>query len=261
MISSYMTFDIDEILEMLEEYLDKYVLLDHYSEEQLLESNVIFIEDIELECDPGDWSKFFIKKYLKDEEEDPEFDSFLRNNFVSGIFINGSMIEIELHNGKLIGMIGNRGELILRTGTDSYVFSALFKLLLQPDNAPVLFSSLFSVFLSNHEDRAGGKVSNETFNMVSGVCLMAIAKINDLPLNNYELNLSHDEMLLFGLALNLASERGDKETTKIAGNIMEQIKVYFPEIEHISPESFESPARMGQLLDFKKPGNEKERGK
>jgi hypothetical protein len=93
--------------------------------------------------------------------------------------------------------------------------------------------------------------------MFSGVCLMAMAKINDLPTNNYELNLSHDEMLLFGLALNLAGENGDKDTQAVTRSIMEQIKNYFPEIEHISPESFESPTRMGKILDFKKPDNYK----
>lgn len=90
--------------------------------------------------------------------------------------------------------------------------------------------------------------------MISGVCLMALAKINDLPVNNYELNLSHDEMLLFGLALNLARENGDKETQAVIRYVMEQIKGYFPEIEHISPESFETEPKMGKLLDFKKPG-------
>lgn len=256
LISSYAAFDIDEILEMLEEYsLEKYILLDHYFEEQLVESSVIYVEELELESDPGESAAFIKQEFLKDNSEDPEFTYFLRNSFPSVIYINGSLVEIEIQGGRAVCLVGSRGELILRTGQESYVFSALFKLKVQPEGTPTLLHSLFSVLLNNHEEKARDKVGNETFSMVSGVCLMAIAKINELPVNNYVLNLSHDEMLLFGLALNLAGERGDKETKKITRGIMEQIKKYFPEIEHISPESFENPAKMGQLLDFRKPGN------
>lgn len=256
LICNYIAFDLDEIMEMLEEYcLEKYVLLDHYFEDQLVESSVVFVEDFELECDPGDASGFLKQKYLKENSEDHDFAFFLRNNFATAIFINGSMLEIEIQNGRIVLLVGSRGELILRTGLESYVLSSLFKLNIQPGSAPLLLDSLFAVLTKNYADKAREKVSNDTFTMVSGVCLMGIAKLNELPVNNYELNLSHDEMLLFGLALNLAGEIGDKETQRITRLIMEQIKSYFPEIEHISPESFEVP-RMGQLISFKKPNDE-----
>lgn len=258
LISNQIVFDIDEILEMLEEYLEEYLLLERYFEDQLVESSIIYLEDIEVEYDPGDFSKFFKQKYLKEEIEDEEFAQLLRNNFASGLFINGSLMEIEIQNGRIVCLVGNRGELILRTGPESYVFSPLFKLSIQPDKAEILLNAVISAFKKNHENITDDKLNAESFSMISGVCLMALAKINELPANNYELNLSHDEMLLFGLALNLAGENGDKETQMVTRLIMEQIKRYFPEIEHISPESFESPPRMGQILDFKKPDNVRE---
>ena len=257
LISNHIVFDIDEILEMLEEYLEEYLLVERYFEDQLVESSIIYLEDIEVEYDPGDFSKYFKQKYLKEEIEDEEFAQLLRNNFASGLFINGSLMEIEIQNGRIVCLVGNRGELILRTGPESYVFSPLFKLYIQPDKAEILLNAVISAFKKNHENITGDKLNAESFSMISGVCLMALAKINELPANNYELNLSHDEMLLFGLALNLAGENGDKETQMVTRLIMEQIKKYFPEIEHISPESFESPPRMGQILDFKKPDNER----
>jgi hypothetical protein len=164
------------------------------------------------------------------------------------------MVEIEIQNGQLICLLGSRGELILRTGYESYVFSPLFKLTIQPERTQTLLNAVITILKSNHEEVRKQQLNSESFSMISGVCLMAIAKINELPVNNYELNLSHDEMLLFGLALNLARENGDKETQALTRTIMEQIKTYFPEIEHISPESFETTPRMGTLLDFKKPG-------
>lgn len=257
LISNHIVFDIDEILEMLEEYLEEYLLLERYFEDQLVESSIIYLEDIEVEYDPGDFSKFFKQKYLKEEIEDEEFAQLLRNSFATGLSINGTLMEIEIHNGRIVCLVGNRGELILRTGPESYVFSPLFKLSIQPDKAEILLNAVMSAFKKNHENITGDKLNVESFSMISGVCLMALAKINELPANNYELNLSHDEMLLFGLALNLAGENGDKETQMVTRLIMEQIKKYFPEIEHISPESFESPPRMGQILDFKKPDNER----
>lgn len=260
LISNHIVFDMDEILEMLEEYMDEHVLMEHYFEDQLLESIIIYIEDIEVDYDPGESSKFFKQKYLKDNMEDQEFSYLLRNNFPTGLFINGSMLEIEIQNGRVVCLVGNRGELILRTGLDSYVFSALFKLTIQPEKVQVLLNAVIAILNKNHEEITKDKINSESFSMISGVCLMAIAKINELPVNHYELNLSHDEMLLFGLALNLARENGDKETEVVTRSLMEQIKTYFPEIEHISPESFEPPAKMGQILDFKKPDkNSKDR--
>jgi hypothetical protein len=245
---------MDGVIEVLEEYLDEYILMEHYYEDQLLESSIIFLEDVEIEYDPGESSRFFKQKYLKEEIEDLEFSNLLRNNFATGLFINGSMVEIEIQNGQLICLLGSRGELILRTGYESYVFSPLFKLTIQPERTQTLLNAVITILKSNHEEVRKQQLNSESFSMISGVCLMAIAKINELPVNNYELNLSHDEMLLFGLALNLARENGDKETQALTRTIMEQIKTYFPEIEHISPESFETTPRMGTLLDFKKPG-------
>lgn len=261
LISSHIAFDVDEIIEMLEEYIDEYVLLEHYFEDQLLESSIIFLEDIEVDYDPGEFGKFFKQKYLKDDTEDQEFLYLLRNNFATGLFINGSMLEIEIQNGRIICLVGSRGELILRTGLESYVFSPLFKLVIEPEKARVLLDSLIAVLKKNHTEITGNTINSETFSMVSSVCLMSIAKINELPLNNFELNLSHDEMLLFGLALNLAGENGDKEIKAVTRSVMEQIKIYFPEIEHISPESFEPPPKMGQILDFKKPDNNRKKEK
>ena len=261
LISSHMAFDIDEIVEMLEEYTDEYVLLEHYYEDQLLDSSIIFLEDVEVDYDPGEFGRFFKQKYLKDELEDEEFSFLLRNNFATGLFLNGSMYEIEIQNARIVCLVGGRGELILRTGPESYVFSPLFKLVIEPAKAPALLDAIIEVLRKNHVEMTGDKINSETFSMISGVCLMSMAKINELPVNNYELNLSHDEMLLFGLALNLASENADKEIKAIARSIMEQIKMYFPEIEHISPESFEPPPRMGQLLDFKKPDQNGKKGK
>lgn len=257
LIGNHIVFDIDEIIEMLEEYLEEYLLLERYFEGQLIDSSIIYLEDIEVEYDPGDSSKFFKKKYIKEELEDDEFSRLLRNSFATALFINGSLMEIEIQDGRIVCLVGNRGELILRTGLDSYVFSPLFKLSIKPDKAKVLLNAVMSAFKKNHENVTGDRLNVESFSMISGVCLMALAKINELPANNYELNLSHDEMLLFGLALNLASENGDRETQMVTRSIMEQIKKYFPEIEHISPESFETPPKMGQIIDFKKRDNDR----
>ncbi|MDD2442904.1 MAG: hypothetical protein PHS52_00175 [Desulfotomaculaceae bacterium] len=254
LISNHMVFDIDEVLEIFDEYIEELILLEHYFEDQLIESSIIFLEDVEVEYDPGECGKYFKQKYLKSEQDDHEFLYLLRNNFATGLLINGSL-EIEIQSGRVVCILGNRGELILRTGLDSYVFSPLFKLNIQPEKAHVLLDALIVVFKNNHEEITGDKINIELFSMISGVCLMAMAKINELPVNNYEVNLSHDEMLLFGLALNLAGEHGDKETKSVIRSIMEQIKTYFPEIEHISPESFEPQQKMGQILDFKKPGD------
>ncbi len=257
LISNQIVYDIDEILEMLEEYLEEYLLLERYFEDQLVESSIIYLEDIEVEYDPGDYSKYFKQKYLKEEIEDEEFSRLLRNNFATGFFINGSLMEIEIQNGRIVCLVGNRGELILRTGPESYVFSPLFKLSIKQDKVEVLLNAVVAAFKKNHKNITDDKLNVESFSMISGVCLMAMAKINELPASNYELNLSHDEMLLFGLALNLAGENCDKETQMVIRIIMEQIKNYFPEIEHISPESFENPPKMGQIIDFKKPDNER----
>lgn len=257
LVSNHIVFDIDEIMEMIEEYIEEYLLLEHYFEDQLIESSIIYLEDIEVEYDPGDAGKYFKQKFIQNETEDQEFSSFLRNTFATGLFINDSQIEIEIQNGSIICLLGNRGELILRTGPDSFVFSPLFKLSIKPDKAQVLLNAVISSYKKNYENVAEDKSNIDSYSMFSGVCLMALAKINELPTSNYELNLSHDEMLLFGLALNLAGENADKETLAVTRSIMEQIKKYFPEIEHISPESFESPPRMGKILDFKKPDNQK----
>lgn len=253
LVSSHIVFDIDEILEMIEEYIEEYLLLEHYFEDQLVESSIIYLEDIEVEYDPGDMGKYFKQKFIQNEDEDQEFSNFLRDTFATSLFINDSQIEIEIQNGRIVCLLGNRGELILRTGLDSYVFSPLFKLSIKPDKAKVLLNAVISAYKNNYENTSDNKSNIESFSMFSGVCLMALAKINELPASGYELNLSHDEMLLFGLALNLAGENADKETLSVTRSIMEQIKNYFPEIEHISPESFESPPRMGKILDFKKP--------
>ncbi|MDD2554548.1 MAG: hypothetical protein PHP51_08250 [Desulfotomaculaceae bacterium] len=254
LVSNHIVFDIDEILEMIEEYIEEYLLLEHYFEDQLIESSIIYLEDIEVEYDPGDTGRYFKQKYIQNEADDKEFSSFLRNTFATSLFINDS-IEIEIQNGRMVCLLGNRGELILRTGLDSFIFSPLFKLSIKPDNAQVLLNAVISAYKKNYENVAPENI--DSYSMFSGVCLMALAKINELPTSGYELNLSHDEMLLFGLALNLAGENADKETLAITRSIIKQIKQYFPEIEHISPESFESTPRMGKILDFKKPDNQK----
>jgi hypothetical protein len=257
LVSNHIVFDVDEIMEMLEEYTEEYLLLEHYFEDQLIESSIINLEDVEVEYDPGDSSKYFKQKFIQNENADEEFSSFLRNTFATSLFINDSQIEIEIQDGRIVCLLGSRGELILRTGLDSYVFSPLFKLSIEADQAQVLLNAVISAYKKNYENVMDDKSNIESYSMFSGVCLMAMAKINELPTNNYELNLSHDEMLLFGLALNLAGEDGDKETQTVTRAIMEQIKNYFPEIEHISPESFESTPRMGKILDFKRPDNHK----
>lgn len=251
LITSQIFFDIDEILEILEEYIGDYVLIEHYFEDYLVESKVTFIDNIDIEADIAEYLPYFKQKYSIENIKDQRFLNFIRNNFLSFIYINDSMVEIEVHNGKLVCLIGSRGEVILRTGPDSYVFSPLFNIKIKPDKVQILLESLFSVLNNKYQEVIKGMVTNEMYTMSTGVCIMAIAKINELPLNNYELNLSHDEMLLFGLAINLASEYGGKEFHQVAKNIMEQIKDYFPEIEHISPESFES-TKMGKVLDFKR---------
>jgi hypothetical protein len=252
LITSHIIYDIDEIVEMLEENLDEYVLMEHYLEDQLLESSVFLLEDVEIDYDPGDSGRFFKKKYLKEETEDQEFTYLLKNNFATGIFINGSMVEIEIQDGRIVCLVGGRGELILRTGVESYVISNLFNLSIKQDKGDVLFNTIVKVLKQNKDKIKRNEISQESFSMVSGVCLMAMAKINELAINNYELYLSHDEMLLFGLALNLAGECGDKDTQAAVKSVMEQIKIYFPEIEHISPESFEPSQKMGKLLEFKR---------
>lgn len=252
LITSHIIYDVDEIVEMLEENLDEYVLMEHYLEDQLLESSVILLEEVEIDYDPGEAGRFFKKKFLKEEAEDQEFNYLLRNNFATGIFINGSLVEIEIQDGRIVCLVGSRGELILRTGVESYVISPLFYLSIQQDKGEVLFNAIVKVLKQNQNKIKRDEVSHESFSMVSGVCLMAMAKINELAVNNYELYLSHDEMLLFGLALNLAGEIGDKDTQLTAKSVMEQIKNYFPEIEHISPESFEPSQKMGKLLEFKR---------
>jgi len=252
LITSNIIYDIDEIVEMLEENLDEYVLMEHYLEDQLLESSVFLLEDVEIDYDPGDSGRFFKKKYLKEETEDQEFTYLLRNNFATGIFINGAMVEIEIQDGRIVCLVGGRDELILRTGMESYVISHLFNLSIQQDKGDVLFNTIVTVLKQNQDKIKSNEISQESFSMVSGVCLMAMAKINELAINNYELYLSHDEMLLFGLALNLAGECGDKDTQAAARSVMEQIKIYFPEIEHISPESFEPSQKMGKILEFKR---------
>ncbi|MFX4260722.1 hypothetical protein ACOBQJ_00835 [Pelotomaculum propionicicum] len=257
LVSNHIVFDIDEILEMIEEYIEEYLLLEHYFEDQLVESTIIYLEDIEVEFDPGDAGMYFKQKYMQNESEEHDFSSFLRNTFPTSLFINDSQIEIEIQNGRIVCLLGNRGELILRTGMDSFVFSPLFKLSIKPDKAQVLLNAVITAYKKNYENVANEKLNPESYSMFSGVCLMALAKINELPTSGYELNLSHDEMLLFGLALNLAGENADKETLAVTRQIMEQIKKYFPEIEHISPESFESTPRMGKILDFKKPDDKK----
>ncbi len=256
LVSNHIVFEIDEILEMVEEYIEEYLLLEHYFEDQLVESTIIYLEDIEVEFDPGDAGRYFKQKYMQNESE-YEFSSFLRNTFPTSLLINDSQIEIEIQNGRIVCLLGNRGELILRTGRDSFVFSPLFKLTIKPEKAPVLLNAVISAYKKNYENVSNDRLNPESYSMFSGVCLMALAKINELPTSGYELNLSHDEMLLFGLALNLAGENTDKETMAVTRQVMEQIKRYFPEIEHISPESFESTPRMGKILDFKRPDNNK----
>ena len=252
LITSHIIYDVDEIVEILEENLDEYVLMEHYLEDQLLESSVILLEEVEVDYDPGEAERFFKKKYLKEETDDQEFTYLLRNNFATSIFLNGSLVEIEIQEGRIVCLVGSRGELIMRTGVESYVISPLFNLSIQPDKGDILFNAIVTLLQQNQQKIKGNEVSHESFSMVSGVCLMAMAKINELAVNNYELYLSHDEMLLFGLALNLAGEGGDKDTQATTRSVMEQIKIYFPEIEHISPESFEPSQKMGKLLEFKR---------
>lgn len=252
LITSHIIYDIDEIVETLEEYLDEYVLMEHYFEDQLLESSVILLEEVEVDYDPGEAARFFKKSYLKEENQDQDFTSFLRNSFATYILINDSLIEIEIQEGRIVCLIGGRGELILRTGMESYVISPLFNLSIQPGKSEILFNAIVKVLKQNQDKIKRNEISQETFSMISGVCLMAIAKINELAINQYELYLSQDEMLLFGLALNLAAEDGDKDTQATTRSVMEQIKTYFPEIEHISPESFEPSQKMGKLLEFKR---------
>ena len=43
LVTNQIVFDIDEIVELLEEYLDEFILLEHYYEDQLLESSIIFL--------------------------------------------------------------------------------------------------------------------------------------------------------------------------------------------------------------------------
>jgi len=253
LISNQIIFEMDEIVELLEDFIDEYILIEHYYEEQLIDAQIVYFEDVEIDYGPGEASKFFKQKYLKDDSVDQDFSSLLRNKFATGLFINGSLIEIEIEGGYMVGFIGSRGELILKTGQDSYILSALFNLRISPDDVPILLNSITGTLKNIHNEINKNSIKNESFAMISGVCLMAISKINELPLNEYELNLTHDEMLLLGLALNLASEDADKETQRVIRAIMEQIKSYFPEIEHISPESFEHSPSMGQLLDFKRP--------
>jgi hypothetical protein len=253
LISSQIIIDVDEIVEMLEELIDEYILVEHYYEEQLIEAQIIYLEDIELDYETGEAEKFFKPDYFNEESNNQDFNALVRNNFASSLFINGSLAEIEIEDGRLVCLVGSRGELILRTGLDSYVFSSLFNLKVSPNDVPLLLNVVMRTLKNVHSEISLRKIDNETFAMISGVCLMAISKVNELPLNSYELNLSHDEMLLFGLALNISGENADKETLKVIRTIMEQIKAYFPEIEHISPESFAPSPNMGQILDFKRP--------
>lgn len=253
LVNSRIVFEADDIVEMLEDLIDDYVLIEHYYEEQLIEAQIIYFEDVEIDYEPGDAGKFFKPEFINENSDDPEFSLLLKNNFATSLYINGSLVEIEIENGRMVSFVGSRGELILRTGDDSYVFSALYNLKIPPKDVPVLLNAVIGTLTNIHDEITKNKIENESFAIISGVCLMAISKINELPLNNFELNLSHDEMLLLGLALNLTIENTDKDTQKIIRSVMEQIKAYFPEIEHISPESFEPPPNMGQLLDFKKP--------
>jgi hypothetical protein len=253
LVNSQVVLDIDEIVEMLESLLEEFVLIEHYYAEQLVEAQIIYLEDVEVEFSLGMYSKYFAQKYNQENTDDPEFLHFLRNNFATNVYINGSVVEIELENSRLVCFVGGRGELILRTGDESFVISSLYSLTILPQDVPVLLQAVIGTLSGVHDEVISDNIENDTFAMVSGVCLMSISKINELPLNDYILYLSHDEMLLLGLALNLSIENADDKTQAIIRSVMEQIKNYFPEIEHISPESFEPPPHMGQLLDFKKP--------
>ena len=253
LINCQVVFEVDEIVEALETFLEEFVLVEHYYGDQLIEAQIIYMEDVEVDYSLGLNSKFFKQKYNKEEVDDPEFMLFLRNNFASSLYINGSAVEIELENGRIVCFIGSRGELILRSGEESFVIASLYSLQIVPQDVPVLLQAIIKTLSGIHDDVISDKIENDTFAMVSGVCLMSISKINELPLNDYLLYLSHDEMLLLGLALNLAMENANEKTQTVIRSVMEQIKAYFPEIEHISPESFEPPPHMGQLLDFKKP--------
>lgn len=253
LVNSRVVFDADDIIEILEDFIDEYVLIEHYYEEQLIDAQIIYFEDVEIDYNPGEAGRFFKPKYLKDDPGDLDFTALLKNNFTHRILINDSMVEIEIEGGRMVGFVGSRDELILRTGEDSYVFSALFNLKILPADVPMLLNAVIGTLKNVHAEIRKNKIESETFAIISGVCLMAISKINELPLNDYELYLSHDEMLLLGLALNLAMENAEQEMQKKIRSVMEQIKAYFPEIEHISPESFAPPSNMGQILDFKKP--------
>lgn len=253
LINCQVVFDVDEIVEMLESLLEEFVLVEHYYGEQLIEAQIIYLEDVEVEYSLGPSGKFFKQKYNKEEVDDQEFLLFLRNNFATSIYINGSSVEIELENGRIACFVGSRGELILRAGEESFVIASLYSLKIMPQDVPVLLQSIISTLSGIHDEVITDSIEKDTFAMVSGVCLMSISKINELPLNDYLLYLSHDEMLLLGLALNLALENANEKTQAVIRAVMEQIKAYFPEIEHISPESFEPPPSMGQLLDFKRP--------
>ncbi|MDD3654074.1 MAG: hypothetical protein PHO01_07810 [Desulfotomaculaceae bacterium] len=253
LINNRIIFEIDEIIELLEDLIDEYVLLEHYYEDQLIEAQIIYFENIEFDYEVGGAVKYFKKNYFMDSSNDQEFSALLRNNFANSLYINGSHIEIEIEGGRVVGFIGSRGELVLRTGLDSYVFSSVFNLQISPADVPVLLHAVTETLKGIHNEIVNNKIETESFAMVSGVCLMAISKLNELPINEYELNLSHDEMLLLGLALNISAEHSNRETQGVIRSIMEQIKLYFPEIEHISPESFESHSNMGQILDFKRP--------
>ncbi|MCL2766162.1 MAG: hypothetical protein FWD21_00580 [Peptococcaceae bacterium] len=253
LINCQVVFEIDEIVEMLESLMEEFVLVEHYYCEQLIEAQILFMEDVEVDYDLGAYSKFFKQKYCKEDYDDPEFVAFLRNNFATNIFINGTAVEIELENSRVACFVGSRGELILRVDEESFVIASLYSLKIMPKDVPVLLQAIISTLAGIHDEVIASEIENDTFAMVSGVCLMSISKINELPLNDYMLYLSHDEMLLLGLALNLAIENANEKTQTVIRAVMEQIKAYFPEIEHISPESFEPPSHMGQLLDFKKP--------
>lgn len=252
LVNSQIVFETDDIIEILEDFIEEYILIEHYFDEQLIEAQIVYFEDVEVDYEAGPAGKFFKTKYVREDPEEMEFSYLLRNNFATNLYINGAQVEIELENGRMVGFIGSRGEFILRTGEDSYVFSALYNLKIPAEDVAVLLQAVLGTLSGIHDEVADKSITSESFAMISGVCLMAISKINELPLNNFELYLSHDEMLLLGLALNLANESTDQNTQKIIRSVMEQIKSYFPEIEHISPESFEAP-NMGKLLDFKKP--------
>ncbi|MEG3070708.1 MAG: hypothetical protein RQM92_07745 [Candidatus Syntrophopropionicum ammoniitolerans] len=108
LVSNHIVFDIDEMLEIIEEYIEEYILLEHYFEDQLIESSIVYLEDIEVEYDPGDAIRYFEQKCLQKDTNDEEFSFFLRNNFATSFFINGS-IEIEIHNNRIVCLFGPGG--------------------------------------------------------------------------------------------------------------------------------------------------------